>query len=57
LSAKWDTQRIVNDMMLGFSAVSTIDTSGVSLFKDLKNALTMKGVSVSTLKMITEVHR
>jgi len=36
-------------MISGFSAVSTIDTSGVSLFKDLKNSLTMKGVAVSTL--------
>ncbi|KOM51999.1 hypothetical protein LR48_Vigan09g065800 [Vigna angularis] len=42
-------------LILDMSAVSTIDTSGVSLFKDLKNALTMKGVSIVLVNPLAEV--
>jgi len=39
-----------NDMIFAFSAVSSIDTSGVSLFKELEVTLKMKGAEVRLLK-------
>lgn len=37
-------------MIFAFSAVSSIDTSGVSLFKELEVTLKMKGAEVRLLK-------
>ncbi|XP_020201844.2 probable sulfate transporter 3.3, partial [Cajanus cajan] len=42
-------------VILEMSAVSTIDTSGVSLFKDLKTALTMKGVELVMVNPLADV--
>ncbi|KAL9277233.1 hypothetical protein ACSQ67_025241 [Phaseolus vulgaris] len=42
-------------LVLDMSAVSTIDTSGVSLFKDLKNLLTIKGVAIVLVNPLAEV--
>ncbi|KAK7368233.1 hypothetical protein VNO80_10257 [Phaseolus coccineus] len=42
-------------LVLDMSAVSTIDTSGISLFKDLKNSLTMKGVAIVLVNPLSEV--
>lgn len=38
---------------LKFSAVSAIDTSGISLFKELKTNLEKKGVEARTLLSLT----
>ncbi|CAJ1939598.1 unnamed protein product [Sphenostylis stenocarpa] len=42
-------------LILDMSAVSNIDTSGVSLFKDLKATLTMKGVDIVLVNPLAEV--
>jgi anti-anti-sigma regulatory factor len=42
-------------MIFEFSAVNSIDTSGVSLFKELKVALKMKGVEVRLLNILTNL--
>ncbi|KAG4401190.1 hypothetical protein GLYMA_07G218800v4 [Glycine max] len=42
-------------VILEMSAVSAIDTSGVSLFKDLKTTLTMKGVQLVLVNPLADV--
>lgn len=46
----------INDMIFEFSAVSSIDTSGVSLFKELKVTLKIKGVEVRFLNCDKLIH-
>jgi anti-anti-sigma regulatory factor len=46
--ATCDLQTITHILIFILSAVSAIDTSGVSLFKDLRKAMEKKGVEAST---------